>query len=269
MILSSKLVQLGYSPNDAKHLGYTPANSLTATGNNSQANAYQITESVSIFTTTTGTDNSCKLPVVASASNSRFVIKNLGTSELNIYPASGEYIYPLAVNTGFPLGSGFAVELIVINSNSWTILNVANAIAIDYPNSEITYIPTFTSETGVSVTPAAPTLNENNLWYSIITDGTNKLADFVFGFALTLGAGASPRYIDMTLPFTVAASHSWNIPWFGTTNNGAAITLGLARVEAPAPIRTQFRVWYSFNLTGTFTASAVNYVSFFGLVKID
>lgn len=91
------LAAMGFPAAHAEVLGHTTAVDLTATGAN-QADAYQITAAVSAFNNVAA-GTGAKLPRVDTWKPGFCVVCNLtGTNEINLYPASGEYIYNGAVN---------------------------------------------------------------------------------------------------------------------------------------------------------------------------
>lgn len=91
------LAAIGFPAIHADALGHTVSFDLTATGAN-QSDAYQITTAVSAFNNVAA-GTGAKLPRVDTWKPGFCVIcNNTGTNEITLYPASGEYIYPGAVN---------------------------------------------------------------------------------------------------------------------------------------------------------------------------
>lgn len=92
------LAAMGFPAAHADALGHTVAFDLTATGAN-QATAYQTAHTINTFATVAA-GTGAKLPPVDTWKAGWIAITNGGANALTIYPSSGEYIYPLAVNTG-------------------------------------------------------------------------------------------------------------------------------------------------------------------------
>jgi microcystin-dependent protein len=112
----------------AKHLGFVTDgaegifSSLTATGNNSQASAYQIIGNVNQFTTVTSTNNSVKLPTALSSANGQIVIKNSNSADsINLFPAVGDSLNDLAANTAIQILPGQSVNAFRINDTKWIV----------------------------------------------------------------------------------------------------------------------------------------------------
>lgn len=112
---------LGYTPIDAQHLGFDYASGLTATGNNSQANAYQIANNYVQFTTVTGTNNSAKLPAIVSSAYSEYIVRNESDNNLYLFPATGEAFNALAANAAVTLYPNTAVHCVKVSESLWII----------------------------------------------------------------------------------------------------------------------------------------------------
>lgn len=115
-----RLIDVGLSWLQALHLGETYATALTATGNASQSNAYQLDSSVSSFSTVTAAANSAKLPSIAlSPRSSYWVINKDAADTLNVFPASGESINDLAADLSVTVAPGESRLFIKFSSSAW------------------------------------------------------------------------------------------------------------------------------------------------------
>lgn len=93
MAFISSLVQLGFNPQQAKHLGWDVETDITATANNTASGAYQLTKEVNRVKTVTATNNSVILPLIATWPTKWMLISNEDPADtLNIFPASGNTI---------------------------------------------------------------------------------------------------------------------------------------------------------------------------------
>ncbi len=122
------LVELKYLAIDAKHLGFIVNgnegnfDALTATGNNSQANAYQIIANVNQFTTVTSTNNSCKLPQALGIPNGEYIIRNADSADnLYLFPFLGDSFNELATNTAITIFPGVTVSAQKIDATKWIV----------------------------------------------------------------------------------------------------------------------------------------------------
>ncbi len=113
------LMQVGFSPIQAKHLGYDFAGSLTAAGNASQANAYAIAHNSNHFTTVGATTNSSRLPNIVGSAYSIYFVRNDGANGLNVFPAVGESINALAVNNSYPVLAGTGAMFVKVSDTQW------------------------------------------------------------------------------------------------------------------------------------------------------
>lgn len=121
------LMEVGFNSIQSKHLGANPElgdfNNLSATGNNSQANAYQLIANYNIFTTVGATTNSCKLPKAEGDPHGIYYILNLGASSLYLFPAVGDSFNDLAANTAIEIPSNLGVILVKQTITSWQVQN--------------------------------------------------------------------------------------------------------------------------------------------------
>lgn len=122
------LVELKFLAIIAKHLGFVTDgaegifSSLTAAGNNSQANAYQIIGNINQFTTVTSTNNSAKLPTALSSANGQIIIRNSDSADsINLFPATGDSLNNLAVNTPIQISPNSAVICFKMNDIQWVV----------------------------------------------------------------------------------------------------------------------------------------------------
>jgi len=129
------LVEVGLSPLQAKHLGAQPINgdfnNLSATGNASQVNAYQIEANYNIFGTVGASTNSAKLPKAESDPHGVYFILNSGANALNLYPAVNNSFNDLAVNTAISIPVNGGVILVKQNITSWQSHHTSGATSFD------------------------------------------------------------------------------------------------------------------------------------------
>lgn len=119
------LMEVGFNSLQAKHLGAQAEtgnfNNLTATGNNSQVDAYQLIANYNIFTTVGATTNSCKLPEAESDPHGNYYILNLGANSLYLFPAVGDSFNDLSANTAIEIPTGTGVILVKQTITSWQV----------------------------------------------------------------------------------------------------------------------------------------------------
>ena len=129
------LVEVGLSPLQAKHLGAQPINgdfnNLSATGNASQVNAYQIEANYNIFGTVGASTNSAKLPKAESDPHGVYFILNSGANALNLYPAVNNSFNDLAVNTAISIPVNGGVILVKQTITSWQSHHTSGATSFD------------------------------------------------------------------------------------------------------------------------------------------
>jgi len=82
----------------------TTQDGITATAGGGQANAFQITKSMSRISTCATIADSVKLPS-AKAGSLCFVV-NSGATSANVFPATGEQINALGANNAFAVAAG-------------------------------------------------------------------------------------------------------------------------------------------------------------------
>lgn len=122
------LTKLDFTPNQAKHLGGISNgvegnfNALSATGNNSQTNAYQLVAHVNQFTTATSTNNSVKLPKAESEPYGHYLVSNFGANQIYLFPASGDSINNLATDASILIPINSCASIIKQSDTSWWVL---------------------------------------------------------------------------------------------------------------------------------------------------
>lgn len=168
------LMEVGFSPIQSKHVGAQALlgdfNSLTATGNNSQANAYQIEANYNIFTTVGASTNSAKLPKAESDPHGVYHILNLGANPLYLFPFLGDSFNNLSADTAVLLPVGTGVILVKQTITSWQVQ--ASFGANPVPVFPVSSGWTITNETADRVLDCnATTINElADVLGTLITD---------------------------------------------------------------------------------------------------
>lgn len=104
MGLRTALTQLAFSPIQVKHLGFNTEKNISATGNNSQANGYQLTAEINHVGTVGATANTVKAPQASQSAYAFFFIVNLGANTLNVYPYVGDQFDGGGANVPISLG---------------------------------------------------------------------------------------------------------------------------------------------------------------------
>ncbi len=284
------LVELKYLAIDAKHLGFIVNgnegnfDALTATGNNSQTDAYQIIANVNQFTTVTSTNNSCKLPQALGIPNGEYIIRNAdSTDNLYLFPFLGDSFNELAANTGITIFPGVTVSAQKIDATKWIVTsgtgggsssgtNTGDVTLAGTPNyitivgqvitralinltSHVTGIlPVANGGTGTS------TLGEAVAWTPTFTGfstnpSNNDFTYFLIGKMCTLNmvsntAGTSnSTSFTISLPFT--AKTRTNAVWLGSAgienNSIGQATPGLFLITSGGTTLTVYR---DFTFTG-------------------
>lgn len=119
MALVRALTDLSMSEELSQHLGDVAAFSLTATGNNSQANGYKLTASLNQFTTVGAATNSAVLPTIQLTPYSRIFVRNDGANALNLFPAGTSSINALAPAAAIAIAAGAAKVFYKSAGNQW------------------------------------------------------------------------------------------------------------------------------------------------------
>lgn len=110
MALKSALTQLAFSPIQVKHLGFDTAKNISATGNDSQANGYQLTAEINHIGTVGAATNTVVAPKVSNSAYGFFFVVNLGANILNLYPYVGDEFNEGGANVKIQVSvAGFAV----------------------------------------------------------------------------------------------------------------------------------------------------------------
>jgi hypothetical protein len=110
MATAKDLAQIGVNANLALFLGFTTENAIVAAGNNSQANAYQLTKNINIIgTSVAGVADSIKLPLFVNCPAGFIFGKNFSGATVNLFPNTNGQFPALAANAGIavPAGSMF------------------------------------------------------------------------------------------------------------------------------------------------------------------
>jgi hypothetical protein len=116
--LTADLVGIGLTSQQAKMLGDTQANSITANGT-TQGTATPITASINQVTVVTAANNGVILPLAASTPYSWIMIRNTDSADvINVWPAVGDAIQSL-VNTPVGVNAGTGKIFCKINSSGW------------------------------------------------------------------------------------------------------------------------------------------------------
>lgn len=120
MALITALNFLGFDAIQAAHLGWNAETSIAATGNASQANAYQLTANLNGVTTVTAIANGVKLPKAESAALGIYLIRNQDAADnLNVYPYSGDRFGTLAIDAPITLTPGTSLLAFKQGPASW------------------------------------------------------------------------------------------------------------------------------------------------------
>lgn len=116
--LTSDLVGIGLTSQQAKMLGDTQNNTVTANGN-TQGTATALTGSINNVTVVTATNNGVILPLAASTPYSWIMVRNSDAADtLNVWPAVGDAMNAL-VNTPVGVAVGTGKVFCKINSVGW------------------------------------------------------------------------------------------------------------------------------------------------------
>ena len=104
-------------------LGGTPATGLSGAGTSSQANATAITAPISVFGTV-ALNSGARLPAFGRGSSNvldEYLICNDGANPLLLYPASGEFINALTVNSSFSVTNARSAVAKRISPTTWRV----------------------------------------------------------------------------------------------------------------------------------------------------
>lgn len=195
----------------AKFLGCTAALSLTATGNNSQADAYALTENYNQFTTVTGAANSAKLMDAESAAYNGcvFVRNDDSADNLNLFPASGDSFNALSANAAIVVPFGCAAFLVKVSITQWLAVVGLGADLLALENLSTTGLLARTGAGAYStrtITGTAdvidlsngdgvsgnPTIDISNAWR---TGWQKSEDDWTYASATTVTSSIDPRTI--------------------------------------------------------------------------
>lgn len=107
MGLVSAITQLGFSPIQAKHLGFDTENAIAASGNNSQANAYQLTVNINmIATAVAGVSDSIKLPLFIDCPAGFMFGTNYSGATVRLFPNTNGQFPGVAADASIALTAG-------------------------------------------------------------------------------------------------------------------------------------------------------------------
>lgn len=130
MGLVQDLAILGFNEQNSRHLGYDVQLAATATGNNSQSGAFQLTANVTAFSTVTAAANSAKLPLAGSCALGLMIVRNDDSADaINLFPATGDNFNALAANASISLSAGFSAICRRVTNTRW-IVNIVDMGAI-------------------------------------------------------------------------------------------------------------------------------------------
>ena len=118
--LTADLVSIGLTSQQAKMLGDTQHNTVTANGN-TQGTATALTGSINNVTVVTAANNGVILPLAASTPYSWIMVRNsdgVGADTLNVWPAVGNEMNAL-LNTPVGVVAGAGKVFCKINSTGW------------------------------------------------------------------------------------------------------------------------------------------------------
>jgi hypothetical protein len=268
-------MEVGFTAIQSKHLGAQANlgdyNNLTATGNASQANAYQIVANYNIFTTVDTAADSAKMPLVLSDPHGIYYILNLGVKTLNLFPAVGDSINSLAANAAITIPAESGAILVKQTSTIWQAHYTFGAVV---PPNFATLVPYVGATSnvnlgayGITVADEAygsgwdgslevPTKNAVydkiqsigswDNWTPTLTGFSANPTNSVYRYSLngkvcTLairqGANGTSNATTFTisLPFTAATITNmlWMAPTAAIVNNGATpTTSGMAQIAS-------------------------------------
>lgn len=102
---------------------FSAADGLTAHAGGGQGSATPITTQMARFTTVATAADSAVLPV--STPGMSYTVSNAAAANsMNVFPATGEFINALAVNTAFAVVAGKTCEFVCMKAGQWhTILS--------------------------------------------------------------------------------------------------------------------------------------------------
>ena len=127
MGLVSDLVQIGIPARQAPFLGHTSAlagEDLTGTN---QATAFPITETITLFSGgTAGTAFCAIMPSASTVPQTVYYIRNSSGITLRLFPAVGESLNVLAVNTQFDIADGRGLIVVKHAPTRWLVFGSAS-----------------------------------------------------------------------------------------------------------------------------------------------
>lgn len=215
MSLVSQLIGASFDPLKARHLGNEIDLSLSAAGNNSQANALQLTKSFSFVSTVTTVLNSVKLPVCQSWPRAEMYVRNDDFLDvLYLFPAVGDALNALATDTAIRIFPKTAAMCYRVGNNQWFV----EILDGPYLDISATLNPvTF----GAPFTYAIASISRARVKFS------NKQIDVYLNFLGT--ASATTGGINVTLPCIAPA---WNQRQICSIQDGGNTIVGMATLLA-------------------------------------
>lgn len=97
------------------------AAAVAAAGSNSQANSTLLSSTLSIVATVSATTRGVRLP--AAEAGLVMIVKNTATTQMNIYPATGDVINALSTNAAYDLVKAKMALFVAQDATTWhTIL---------------------------------------------------------------------------------------------------------------------------------------------------
>lgn len=223
MASTAQLAQL-FDADRARHLGFDMELGITATGNASQASAYQITANHSQFTVVTSTNNSAKLPLASQAPHGLYIVINDDAADnLNLYPGSGDSINALAADAAIVIPYGAGAYIARGSDTKWVAIKTANGAS-----------PTFTGITLSGLSASLP----------VSTDGSKNLAT-----------------VALALTNTAAFTAAWS-DWVPTYGSSGSLTWGTITTNVARYIQIGKIVRFVVNATGTLGGTASTDLTF-------
>lgn len=96
------------------------ANNITARAGGGQALATQLNATYNRVTVCATAGDSVRLP--AATDGSRVFVFNRGAASMNVFPATGQFIDSLAVNTAFAVAATKSCEFVCMVNGTWNSL---------------------------------------------------------------------------------------------------------------------------------------------------
>ena len=114
-----------FNAQEAEFLGDQQQDAISAAGNNSQANATQLTGTICAVTVVTAGANSIKLPLISTFKGSYVFVANEDAADtINCFPAVGDAIGTLGANNAMGIASLVRALFFKISSTRWLVITV-------------------------------------------------------------------------------------------------------------------------------------------------